>query len=116
LRPPDQLDHDECNALEEILLGDERVNAGYTLLQRFRRLIVRRSVRELEQWLKDAGSSGLRPFVSLAHGIQNNYAAVVNGLKLPWSTGPVEGTVTKVKLIKRAGFRRASTHSFADAS
>jgi transposase len=109
LRPPEQLDHHECTALEEILLDDERLNAGYTLLQRFRRLITRRSTRDLDQWLKDAGSSGLRPFVSLAHGIQNDYAAVVNGLKLPWSTGPVEGTVTKVKLIKRAGFGRAST-------
>jgi hypothetical protein len=106
LRPPDQLDHDECNALDEILLEDERLNAGYTLLQRFRRLIVRRSVRDLDQWLKDAGSSGLRPFVSLAHGIQSDYAAVVNGLKLPRSTGPVEGTVTKVKLIKRGLWAR----------
>ena len=95
--------------IDEILLEDERLNAGYTLLQRFRRLIVRRSVRGLDQWLKDAGSSGLRPFVSLAHGIQSDYAAVVNGLKLPWSTGPVEGTATKVKLIKRTGYGRAST-------
>jgi transposase len=109
LRPPDQLDRDECNALQEILLEDERLNAGYTLLQQFRRLIARRSVRDLEHWLKKAVSSGLRPFVSLAHGIQSDYAAVVNGLKLPWSTGPVEGTATKVKLIKRAGYGRAST-------
>jgi transposase len=65
LRPPDQLDHDECNALDEVLVDDERLNAGYQLLQRFRRLIVRRSVRDLDQWLKDAGSCGLRPFVSL---------------------------------------------------
>ena len=109
LRPPDQLDEDERNVLEEILLDDERLNAGYTLLQQFRRLIVRRSVRDLDYWLKEADSSGLRPFVSLAHGIQSDYAAVVNGLRLPWSTGPVEGTVTKVKLIKRAGYGRAST-------
>ena len=109
MRPPDQLDQHERNALEEILLDDERLNAGYTLLQQFRRLIVRRSVRDLDNWLKEAGSSGLRPFVSLARGIQSDYAAVVNGLKLPWSTGPVEGTVTKVKLIKRAGYGRAST-------
>jgi transposase len=88
LRPPEQLDHDECNALDEILLGDERLNAGYTLLQRFRRLIVRRSVRDLDQWLKDAGSSGLRPFASLAHGIQSDYAAVVNGP----DTAVVDGT------------------------
>lgn len=109
LRPPDQLDDDERNALDEILSEDERLNGGYQLLQRFRRLIARRSVRDLERWVEDAISSGLRPFVSLAHGIQSDYAAVVNGLKLPWSTGPVEGTATKVKLIKRAGFGRAST-------
>lgn len=41
--------------------------------------------------------SRLRPFVSLAHGIEAD-RAVVNGLALPWSTGPVEGTVTRVKL------------------
>jgi transposase len=68
---------------------------------------VQRSGRDLDQWLKHASSSGRRPFVSLAHRIQNDYAAAVNGLKLPWSTGPVDGTVTKVKLIKR-GLGRAS--------
>jgi Transposase len=49
LRPPDQLDQHERNALEEILMEDERLNAGYMLLQRFRRLIVRRSARDLDQ-------------------------------------------------------------------
>jgi transposase len=109
LRPPDRLDQDERNALVEILMDDERLTAGYTLLQRFRRLIARRSARDLDQWLEDAVSSGLRPFVSLARGIQADYAAVTNGLKLPWSAGPVEGTVTRVKLLKRQGYGRAST-------
>src|SRR6266542_1680203 len=53
--------------------------------------------------------SSFRPFVSLSHGIQADRAAVVNGLILPWSTGPVEGTVTKVKLLKRQGYGRAAT-------
>ena len=109
LRPPEQLESHECDALHNILNDDERLAAGYELLQRFRRLIARRSVRDLIQWLADAGDSGLRPFASLAHGIQADYAAVVNGLKLPWSTGPVEGTVTRVKLLKRQGYGRAST-------
>jgi transposase len=109
LRPPDQLEQYECDALRAILNEDDRLAAGYELLQRFRRLIARRNVRDLVEWLADAAESGLRPFASLAHGIQADYTAVVNGLKLPWSTGPVEGTVTKVKLLKRAGFGRAST-------
>lgn len=108
LRPPGQLDDVERAALQEILEGDERLAGGYELLQRFRRLIARRSVRELDQWLEDAAASELRPFVSLAHGIQADRSTVVNGLILTWSTGPVDGTVTKVKLIKRQGYGRAS--------
>ena len=109
LRPPDQLESHERDALHDILNDDERLAAGYELLQRFRRLIARRSVRDLIEWLADAAESGLRPFVSLAHGIQTDYAAVVNGLTLPWSTGPVEGTVSRVKLLKRQGYGRASS-------
>ena len=109
LRPPDQLKKYELAALQDILDGDERLALGYALLQRFRRVIARRSVRDLDQWLDDAQASELRPFVSLSHGIQADRAAVVNGLTLRWSTGPVEGTVTKVKLLKRQGYGRAST-------
>ena len=109
LRPPGQLDTVERDALQEILEDDAHLAFGYELLQRFRRLIARRSVRDLDQWLEDAAASELRPFVSLAHGIDLDRAAVVNGLTLPWSTGPVEGTVTRVKLLKRQGYGRAST-------
>jgi transposase len=109
LRPPAQLEPYELNALHDILAGDERLALGHELLQRFRRVIARRSVRDLDQWLEDAEASDLRPFASLSHGIQSDRAAVVNGLTLPWSTGPVEGTVTKVKLLKRQGYGRAST-------
>ena len=109
LRPPEQLDHNERRALQEILDGDERLASGYDLLQRFRRLIARRGVGDLDQWLQDAEASELRPFASLSHGIQSDHAAVVNGLSLPWSTGPVEGTVTRIKLLKRQGYGRAST-------
>ena len=109
LRPPEQLEPHEKDALQEILDGDERLAPGYELLQRFRRLIVRRSVRDLDQWLEDAATSELRPFASLSHGIQADRDAVVNGLTLAWSTGPVEGTVTRIKLIKRQGYGRAST-------
>src|SRR5689334_7204844 len=94
--------------MQDILNDDERLAASYESLQRFRCLVNRRSVRDLIQWLADAAESGLRPFASLAHGIQADYAAVVNGLRLPCSTGPVEGTVTRVQSLKRQGYVRAS--------
>jgi transposase len=99
LRPPQQLDPEEQDALHKALGEDERLAVGYGLLQRFRRLIARRGIRDLDTWLSDAITSGLPPFVSLAHGIQTDRAAVDAGLSLPWSTGPVEGQVTRVKLF-----------------
>jgi transposase len=105
LRPPTQLEPYELNALHDILEGDARLALGHELLQRSRHVIARRSVRELDQWLADAEASDLRPFVSLSHGIQADRAAVVNGLTLPRSTGPVEGTLTKVKIGEEAGLR-----------
>src|SRR5207302_2861329 len=109
LRPPDQLEEYEREALKSVLADDERIAAGYQLLQRFRRLVVRQCVRDLDLWLNDAAASGLGPFMSLARGIQADRAAVNAGLTLRWSTGPVEGHVTRVKLLKRQGYGRAST-------
>jgi transposase len=109
LRPPEQLDDYERVALEDVLADDERIAAGYQLLQRFRRLVVRQCVRDLDVWLADAAASGLGPFMSLARGIQSDRMAVDAGLTLRWSTGPVEGHVTRVKLLKRQGYGRAST-------
>ena len=44
---------------------------------------------------------------SLASGMARDYAAVEAGLRLPYSTGPVEGNINRLKLIKRSGYGRA---------
>jgi transposase len=80
LRPPDQLDEYEREVLEDVLADDERIAAGHHLLQRFRRLVARQCVRDLDAWLADAAASGLGPFMSLARGIQTDRAAVDAGL------------------------------------
>jgi transposase len=106
LRPPEQLEAHEREALERVLAEDERLARGYALLQRFRHLVARRSVSQLDEWLDDAATSDLPPFASFARGIETDRAAVNAGLTMSWSTGPVEGHVTRVKLLKRQGYGR----------
>ena len=64
--------------------------------------------RDLEAWLAaveaDDGQPELRSF---ATGIRNDGQAVVNGLTLPYSSGKVEGTVNKIKMLKRQMYGRA---------
>ena len=43
---------------------------------------------------------------NFAASLEKDGAAVRAALALPWSNGPVEGHINKLKLIKRAAFGR----------
>ena len=64
--------------------------------------------RHLDSWLAAAETSSLDQLRSFARGIRKDHAAVLNGLTLPYSSGKVEGTVNKIKMIKRRTYGRAS--------
>jgi transposase len=108
LRPPEQLTPEERATLDRVLAADLEVATGYRLLQQFRALVKDRDTAALDTWLTDARQSTLAPFVSLANGLVADRHAVEAALRLPWSTGPVEGHVHRLKLIKRQGYGRAN--------
>jgi transposase len=60
-----------------------------------------------DDWIKAAANSRLAPFERLARTLAADRAAVVAGIELEWSTGPVEGQITRLKLLKRIGYGRA---------
>ena len=62
---------------------------------------------QLDAWLISAEASHLPELKSFAKGIQQDKAAVIAGLTLPWSNGPLEGHVNRLKLIKRSMYGRA---------
>jgi transposase len=45
--------------------------------------------------------------MTFADGLRRERTEVLAALTLPWSTGPVEGHITRLKLIKRQGYGRA---------
>ncbi len=61
----------------------------------------------LDGWLDSAAISDFPELRRFANGIRRDYDAVRAALELPWSQGPVEGHVTRLKLIKRQMFGRA---------
>jgi transposase len=50
-------------------------------------------------------SNSLHPF---AAGLRRDYDAVRNGLTLPHNSGPVEGHVNRIKMLKRQMYGRAN--------
>jgi len=62
----------------------------------------------LTAWITEATTSGIAALTRFAEGLPEDLAAITAGLTLPWSNGPVEGQVNRLKLLKREGYGRAS--------
>ena len=67
-----------------------------------------RQGERLDAWLSKVQESGLPELQSFAYGVEQDKAAVQAGLTLAINNGQVEGQVTKIKLIKRMMYGRAT--------
>jgi transposase len=84
------------------------VDLAYTLAQQFVHLLREHRVEELESWLSTCMSSGLSELETFASGLRKELSALQAAVRLPYSNGPVEGHVNRLKLIKRSMYNRGS--------
>jgi transposase len=61
----------------------------------------------LDNWISQVRADDLPHLHSFAAGLQQDRTAVLNGLTLHYSSGPVEGTVNRIKMIKPQMYGRA---------
>jgi transposase len=71
----------------------------------FFRIVRCRDLAAWPGWLKAAQQTAPKRFAS---GLTRDRNTVEAALQLPWSNGPVEGQVHRLKLIKRQMYGRAS--------
>jgi transposase len=93
--------------LDQLCQMDARITRAYRLTQAFLAMVRERRGSDLEAWITAATNSGLDALARFARGLREDLAAVTAGLTLPWSNGPVEGQITRLKLLKRQGYGRA---------
>lgn len=70
----------------------------------FFRIVRQRDLAAWARWLEQARHTAL---VGFAAYLRRDEAAVLAALRLPWSNGPVEGHVHRLKLLKRQMYGRA---------
>ena len=107
VRRPDERKEQAARWVDRLRTGGGAVRATIELTERFGELVRGRMAAELGAWLERADASGLPEFRGLARSIRQDEAAVRAGLNGPWSNGPVEGRIGRLKLIKRAMYGRA---------
>ena len=106
-RDPKSLDEREKKDLAAFCQSSTALRSAYDLVQDFLTMVHKREGHRLDGWLERVAQSDLAELQSFAAGVERDKAAVQAGLTWWINNGVVEGSVTKVKLIKRQMYGRA---------
>ena len=107
-RKEESLSQKEKDLLREIQDRCPEILVAQKLAHKFRDMIENKQVDLLCTWMNEVEQSHIRELTSFAKGLISDCAAVKNAIYLPWSNGPVEGKINKLKTIKRQMYGRAS--------
>ena len=102
------LDEQETQQLAQLQEQGGEVASAISLTQDCAALVRQRQPDQLDTWLERAAASCLQSFQSFATGLRADDEAVKAGVTLPWSTGPVEGQINRLKMLKRQMYGRAN--------
>ena len=106
-RRPEDLTPEEQEYLRQLRQASPLIEATYQLVEAFLHMVRQRKGEQLDEWLSAVEASHLQAFQPFVAGVQKDKEAVVAGLTLPWSNGPLEGNVNRLKLIKKSMYGRA---------
>jgi transposase len=107
LRPSERSTDQDHQQLAQLTTEKPELAEAVALAQDFAALVRQRQPAYLEPWLVRAAQSPLPPFRRFARGLRADIAAVQAAVTLPWSQGPIEGQINRLKMLKRQMFGRA---------
>jgi transposase len=106
-RKEEDLKAEEQENLRQVRQVSPDLETTYQLVKEFLQMVRELTGERLEEWLGKVEASHLQAFQPFVTGVQQDKDAVLAGLTLPWSNGPVEGHVNRLKLIKRSMYGKA---------
>lgn len=115
LKNPENLDNirDESKRLHQALTLNQPLATAYYLKEDLRRVWEQpdraAAQRVLDDWIRRAECSGVRMLIRFAHTLAAHRSGILNYYRYRISTGPLEGTNTKIRVLQRKayGFRDA---------
>jgi transposase len=90
--------------ITELLCKAPTLSEAIMVAKRLRQVLCRDGHECLDDVLDAADHTLL---AALASGLRHDISAVRAALDLPWTTGPVEGQINRIKMLKRTMYGRA---------
>ena len=97
---------EEAALLAQIVADDPLLATSTSLAHDFADAIHAHDVQAFDAWLDRAALTGVPAWKAFTDSLRRDLDAVHNGITLTWSQGPVEGSINRLKLIKRIMYGR----------
>ncbi len=94
--------------LNAIVTNHPEIGTIYDITHMFKETLFSRKVNELDKWIKEAMEVHSDEIKSFIGGIQRDIEAVKNAVRYGYNNGLAEGSVNKLKVIKRIMYGRNS--------
>ena len=107
-RHPDKVSQPKKLQLQTILDRCPELHTLADLVADFAKILRNRHGERLTTWLDAVEAADLPDLHIFTAGLRRDLTAVTNGLSLPWNSGAVEGSVCRLKAIKRSMYGRAN--------
>jgi transposase len=107
-RHPGRLRAEEERQLDDVLSRCPELAELRAHVHAFARMICDRAGTDLPTWICAVRADDLPQLHAFADGLERDWDAVLAGLTLPWNSGPVEGHVNRIKMLKRQMYGRAT--------
>jgi transposase len=107
-KPIDKVKEISEKQLNHITVKYPVVGTLYDIVQSFKEILSTKRVDELDKWIESAAEHNIDEINSFINGINSDLDAVKNAIRYDYNNGLAEGSINKLKVIKRIMYGRCS--------
>ena len=93
---------------EKVITMFPEVGKIYEIVKEFKEIMFSKKHTKLKKWIQETKKHNIPEINSFLNGIERDFVAVKNGIKYDYNNGLAEGSVNKIKVIKRIMYGRCS--------
>ena len=104
----DQVKEISQEQLDQVIAHYPVIGKVYDVGKSFKEILFAKKPEDLESWIEECQLLGIEELDRFVNGIQRDKDAVKNAIQFDYNTGLAEGSINKLKVIKRVMYGRSS--------
>lgn len=107
-KPADQVKGISQEQFDQVIARYPVIGKVYDVGKSFKEILFAKKPEDLESWIEECQLLGIEELDRFVNGIQRDKDAVKNAIQFDYNNGLAEGSINKLKVIKRIMYGRSS--------